>query len=119
MEYDVIIVGAGISGLSCAIELHKISRSNKQNISICILEKAASIGGNILSGCLMNPRAINQLLPDWQNILNFHPQQVAQEETVFLTQHNYKIMSRKLNNKGNYILSLGQLVSTLGDYATS
>ncbi len=119
MEYDVIIVGAGISGLSCAIELHKISRSNKQNISICILEKSASIGGNILSGCLMNPRAINQLLPDWQNILNFHPQQVEQEETVLLTQHNYKIMSRKLNNQGNYILSLGQLVSKLGDYATS
>jgi electron-transferring-flavoprotein dehydrogenase len=119
MEYDVIIVGAGISGLSCAIELHKISRNNKQDISICVLEKSAKIGGNILSGCLMNPRAMNQLLPDWQNILNFHPQKVEQEEMVFLTKHSYKILSKHLNNNGNYIISLSQLVSSLGDYATS
>lgn len=118
MEFDVIIVGAGPSGLSAAIKLKQLAAATQKEISICILEKGAQVGAHILSGAVLEPRSLQELLPDtWQNA----PLDTLVSDDIFyfLTQAKaFKIPTPKpMHNKGNYIISLGELCIFLAEQA--
>ena len=67
MEFDVVIVGAGPSGLASAIRLRQLAEEKGQEISVCVIEKGSEVGAHILSGAVMEPRALDELLPDWKD----------------------------------------------------
>lgn len=67
MEFDVVIVGAGPAGLATSIRLAQLAAAHQTSLSICIIDKGDAIGAHILSGAVLEPRALNELLPDWQN----------------------------------------------------
>ena len=67
MEYDVVIVGAGVAGLAAAIRLKQLAEEKGREISVCILEKGSEVGAHILSGAVIDPKALNELIPDWKD----------------------------------------------------
>ena len=116
MEFDVVIVGAGPAGLSSAIRLAQLSQ---QKLNICILEKGAEVGAQILSGAVLEPRALNELIPDWQmhypSILTL----VKNDEFALLTENKKLNLPTppQMHNHGNYIISLSQLCRWLAEQA--
>ena len=119
MTFDVLIVGAGPAGLSAAIRLAQLARENKSTLSICVLDKGASVGAHILSGAVLEPRALNELLPDWKKRDAPVHVSVTHDEFFYLNDHRaWRLPTPPtMKNKGNYIISLGKLCEWLAQQA--
>ncbi|MCL6261798.1 electron transfer flavoprotein-ubiquinone oxidoreductase [Craterilacuibacter sp. RT1T] len=119
MEYDVVVVGGGPSGLSTAIRLKQLAAQTGQELSVCLLEKGSEIGAHILSGAVIEPRTLEELIPDWKE--KGAPLNTAAKKDQFLllteTESVQLPTPPQMHNEGNYIVSLGNFCRWLGQQA--
>ena len=119
MEVDVVIVGAGPSGLSAAIRLAQLAEENNQEISICVLEKGSEVGAHILSGAVLETRALDELIPDWKNRGAPLKTPATDDRFLLLTKGGSIPLPTppQMHNDGNYIVSLGNVCRWLKEQA--
>jgi electron-transferring-flavoprotein dehydrogenase len=125
MEYDVVIVGAGPAGLAAACKLRQLAEASGQELTVCVVEKGSEVGAHILSGAVLEPRAINELFPNWKELGAPLNVPVTGDEVYFLTSDTkgvktpHFVIPKPMHNDGNYIVSLGNVCRWLAQQAES
>ncbi|MFQ5784412.1 MAG: electron transfer flavoprotein-ubiquinone oxidoreductase [Alphaproteobacteria bacterium] len=119
MEYDVVIVGGGPSGLAAAIRLKQLAGDADREVSVCVLEKGSEIGAHILSGAVIEPRSLNELIPDWKVRGAPLDTEARDDRFLLLTERRaFRLPTPPpMHNRGNYIISLGNLCRWLAEQA--
>jgi len=122
MEFDVVIVGAGPAGLAAAIRLKQLAAEQDSDISVVVLEKGSQVGAHILSGAVIDPVALDRLLPDWRQLASPLETKVSEDRFYYLSETGgvpvpSLLMPPLMSNHGCYIGSLGSLCRWLGEQA--
>jgi electron-transferring-flavoprotein dehydrogenase len=115
MQFDVVIVGAGPSGLSAAIKIKQLA----PDVNVCVVEKGAEVGAHILSGAVLEPRSLNELIPDWKEKGAPLNTLATDDHFIFLSKSSsFRLPTPpQMKNHGNYIISLGNFCRWLADQA--